>query len=96
MPRLLELFCGTKSVSKVAKTLGRETLSLDVCPRYTPDLCVDILDFDETKYPKAYFDFIWASCPCEAYSTARTVAQIPRVEGMFASDKLVAKTRQII
>ena len=94
MPRLLELFSGTQSVSRVARELGWETISLDICPRHSPDLCMDIMDFDETMYPK--FDFIWASCPCEAYSTARTVAKIPRDEAMAASDKLVERTRQII
>ena len=48
MPRLLELFSGTKSVSKVAKALGWETISLDIDPKFDPDLCMDILDFNYT------------------------------------------------
>ena len=96
MPRLLELFSGTKSVSKVAKELGWQTVSLDISPRHTPDLELDILLFDETQYPKDYFQFIWASCPCENYSQARTRAKIPRDEAMAASDKLVENTKQII
>ena len=96
MPRLLELFSGTKSVSKVARDLGWQTVSLDICPRHSPDLCMDIMDFDETKYEKGHFDFIWASPDCRAYSSARTVANIPRDEAMTASDKLVGKTLQII
>ena len=97
MPRLLELFSGTQSVSKIAKTLGGwETLSLDLDPRFSPDLCMDILDFDETQYPKDYFAFVWSSCPCEAYSQARTKAKIPVDEAMATSDKLVKKTREII
>ena len=96
MPRLLELFSGTKSVSTVAKELGWSTLSLDLCPRHTPDLCMDILEFDETEYSIYHFDFIWASVPCESYSRARTRAKIPRDEAMKKSDKLMTKTRQII
>ena len=96
MPKLLELFAGTKSVSKVARDLGWETLSLDICPRHSPDLCMDIMDFDEALYPKNHFDFIWASPDCRAYSSARTVARIPQDEAMAASDKLVGKTLQII
>ena len=84
--QLLELFSGMNNVSKVARTLGWETLSLDLCPRHAPDLCMNILDFDETKYPKTYFNCVWASCPCEAYSIARTVAKIPREEAMAASE----------
>ena len=96
MPILLELCSGTQSVSKVAKTLGWETLSLDICPRHGPDLCMDILEFDQTQYSKSYFDFIWASPDCRAYSVARKNAKIPQDEAMAASDKLVAKTLQII
>ena len=94
--RLLELFSGTKSISKVAKTLDWDTLSLDIDSTHSPDLCMDILDWDETQYKPDHFDIIWASCPCEAYSTARTVAKISRDDAMEASDKLLAKTLQII
>ena len=59
-------------------------------------ICMDILAFDETQYPKDYFDFVWASPDCRAYSTARTVAKIPNVQAMTASDPLLVKTRQII
>ena len=93
---MLELFSGTQSVSRVARELGWQTLSLDICPRHSPDLCMDILLFDETRYPKDYFDMIWASPDCRAYSQARTNAQIPPYEAMAASDKLVAKTLQIV
>ena len=94
--RLLELFSGTKSISKVAKNLGWETTSLDIDPKYDPDLCMDIMVFDETKYSKDYFSFVWASPDCRAYSVARTNAKIPREEAMAASDILVEKTLQII
>ena len=94
--RLLELFSGTKSVSKAAKTLGWETVSLDIDPKYNPDLCMDILDFDETQYPKDYFDFVWASPDCRAYSSARTTATIDRETAMELSDRLVVKTINII
>ena len=95
--RLLELFSGTKSVSKVARELfGWEAVSLDICLRHSPDLCMDIMDFDEAQYPEDYFDFIQASPDCRAYSVARTNAKIPQDKAMAASDKLVAKTRQII
>ena len=57
---------------------------------------MDILDFDETQFPKDYFSFIWASPDCRAYSQCRTVAKIPKEEAMACSDALVAKTRQIL
>ena len=96
MPRLLELFSKTKSVSKVAKALGWETISLDIDPKFDPCLCMDILQFDYTQFPKNHFSFVWASPDCRAYSVARSNAKIPREEAMAASDVLVEKTRQII
>ncbi len=94
--RLLELFSGTQSVSKVAKELGWETLSVDIDPRHSPDRCVDILAFDETEYPVDSFQFIWASPPCESYSPARSNAKVDRADAMQLSDLLVTRTRQII
>ena len=94
--RLLELFSGTKSISKVAKSFGWETVSLDIDPNHGSEICVDIMGFDETQYPKDHFDFVWASPDCRAYSLARSKANIPREEAMQASDPLLAKTRQII
>ena len=45
--RLLELFSGTKSVSKVAKELGFDVISLDF---KKADINCDILDWDYTIY----------------------------------------------
>ena len=95
--RLLELFSGVNhSIGKVAQTLGWEVTSVDINPKANPDLLLDILDFDETCWPRDHFQLIWASPPCESYSQARTVAKIPRDEAMEKADRLVSKTRQII
>ena len=84
------------SIGKVAQTLGWEVTSVDINPKASPDHLLDILDFDETAYSKDHFDFIWASPPCESYSTGRTRAKIPRDHAMEKADRLVSKTRQII
>ena len=96
MPRLLELFSGTKSVSKVARELGWQTLSLDWDSTHNPDLLLDILDFDETEYPKDYFQFIWASPDCASYSRARSRAKMARTDAMESADKLLAKCMSIV
>ena len=96
MTRVLELFSGTKSVSKVCREHGYETLSLDLDPAHSPDLHMDILDFVETDYPRDYFQFIWASPPCESYSSARTVAKLDREAAMQRADGWVGKMLQII
>tara|TARA_R100000773_G_scaffold44276_2_gene44831 strand:+ start:3444 stop:4082 length:639 start_codon:yes stop_codon:yes gene_type:complete len=69
--KLLELFSGTQSIGKVAKTKGYKVISLDINDyngKYIPTHKVDILDFDYKKYPQDYFDIIWASPPCVHYS----------------------------
>ena len=40
----IELFCGTKSFSKVAEELGHTTHTLDVEAKFNPDFCRNILD----------------------------------------------------
>jgi hypothetical protein len=94
--RVLELFSGTKSVSKVCREHGYETISLDLDPTYSPDLLMDIMDFDETLWPRDHFHFIWASPPCESYSSARTCAKLEREAAMRRGDIWVAKTLKII
>ena len=98
MPRLLELFSGTQSVSRVARRQGWETVSLDIDPANSPDLCMSVLDFDETAWPRDSFTAIWASPPCETYSSANNrFGRAPNHEAaMAAADELVRKTARIL
>ena len=100
MPALLELFAGTKSVSRVARRQGWDCVSLDICGRHAPDLQMSILDFDESAYPRDAFHFIWASPPCEAFSIAKVrgrggCAQLLEAD-MVKAEALVAKTTRIL
>ena len=67
--KLLDLFTGTGSVAKAARTLGYEVTTLDCDPRTNPDICADILTFDYSTL--GHFDVIWASPPCNTFSHAR-------------------------
>ena len=98
MPKLLELFSGTQSVSRVARRLGWECVTLDLDPTNSPDLCMSILDFDEASWPQDSFDFVWASPPCESYSSCNNnFAHDPDHEStMAAADELVRKTMRVI
>lgn len=62
--KLLELFCGTKSVGKEFAKLGYEVTSVDNDPQFDPDICLDIREFEPTEY----YDVVWASPPCEGFS----------------------------
>ena len=96
--RLLELFSGTQSVSRVARRQGWECVSLDIDPTYSPDLCMSVLDFDEQAYPRDSFDFVWGSPPCESYSNANIrYSTDPGHEATMAkADELVRKTKRIM
>jgi hypothetical protein len=68
--RLLELFCGTKSVGKVFESSGYEVVSLDFNPKFNATITQDILTWDYTVYPPNYFDVIWASPDCSTWTIA--------------------------
>ena len=89
---LLEIFSGTGSVGHPWREAGHKVVSVDLDPRYNPDVCEDMLtwDFKALETP----DFIWASVPCEQYSCARTRAKTPR--NFELADSLVARTIEIV
>jgi site-specific DNA-cytosine methylase len=68
--KILELFCGTKSISKAFVGGGHSAFTIDIEPHFKPDLCVDILKFDISMLPKEWQhpDVIWASPPCTTFS----------------------------
>ena len=91
--RILELFCGTKSVSKVAVRCGYdEVVSVDANPKCSPTICVSILDFKYKMYPVGYFRFVWASPPCTEFSIAKTVG----VRKIAEATLVVQRTLEII
>ena len=60
----LELFSGTGSFGKVAKSLGYNVISLDLL--LSADIQEDILTWDYKIYKPNHFDIVWASPPCTA------------------------------
>ena len=91
--KVLELFCGTKSFSKALKKKypGAKVITVDMNPKFSPDILTDVLKWD---YKKLKFkpDFIWASPPCTEWSLAKTTA--PR--NLPLARKIVRKTFEII
>jgi len=104
--KVLELFAGTKSFSKVAEEKGYKTFTIDNNEEFNPDLCIDILDFDISMLPKEFRnpDIIWASPPCTTFSVASisthwkggSKAYIPKTEKSKKGLKIVEKTIKII
>ena len=68
--RILELFCGTKSIGKVFKTAGYEVISLDYNKKFNATHTEDILTWNYQQYPPEYFNVIWASPDCTTWSLA--------------------------
>jgi hypothetical protein len=92
--RALDLFSGTGSISSAFRRAGHECDSLDIDPRFNPTLCVNILEWKYKELPRGYYDVIWASCPCEQYSIARSKARAPR--DLMLADSIVLLTQEII
>lgn len=73
--KTVELFCGTKSFSNYAKSIGHSTYTVDNDPELEPTLVWDLL---EDPYISDRFwnyclngvDVLWASPPCTAFSVA--------------------------
>jgi site-specific DNA-cytosine methylase len=90
--KLLNLFSGTDSVAKPWRDAGHAVISVDIDPRYNPEICEDILQLSYCKLSTP--DVIWASPPCDQYARCRTRAKTPR--NLALADSLVAKAIEII
>mgnify|MGYP003648659701 CR=1 FL=1 len=62
--RLLEIFCGTKSMGKVFEKNEWEVISIDIEKKWKPTICIDVLEWDYKSFDKNYFDHIHFSPPC--------------------------------
>jgi hypothetical protein len=100
---VLELFAGSRSIGKVAESLGHNVFSCDIENFNGINYVGDILDFDYQKVPFQP-DIIWASPPCTGFSVASLGyhwtggknAYIPKTETAKLGIKLVQKTIEII
>ena len=100
MKKVLELFAGSRSFSKVAEEFDYDTFSVDINDFNNIDYVTDILDFD---YKKINFipDIIWASPPCTYFSVASighhwNKDNTPKTKEAVLGVKIVEKTLEII
>ena len=97
----VELFCGTKSFSKVAVARGCRTFTVDNDEQHSPDLCINVLALDAKHLPQRP-DMLWASPPCEAFSVAaichnwHVADRSPKSERALIAIQIVRKTLQLI
>jgi len=93
--KLLELFCGTKSVGRAIEDKFEEIVSVDIDSKRKPTITTDILTWDYTIYPPHTFQVIWASPPCQEYSILNH-ALPNKIPNLVWADRVVKKTIEII
>jgi len=98
--KVLELFAGSRSFSKVAEEMGMKIFTTDIKPFNKIDYVVDILDFDINKIPFKP-DIIWASPPCTYFSVASighhwNKNHTPKTPEAELGVKIIQKTLDII
>lgn len=73
MPKLLELFCGTKSISNAFAAAGWEVFTVDWDKQFKPTLCADIGTLtkdDLIALCGGVPDVVWLSPDCTTYSVS--------------------------
>lgn len=73
MPRMLDIYSGLGGASEAFVKAGWEVHRLEnnVLLREVPHTkMIDVLEWPFDEIPIGYYDFIWASPPCTAFSTA--------------------------
>ena len=104
--KILELFAGSRSFSKVAEELGHEIYTTDIESFNKIDQVCDIFDFNIDKMLNEFGkpDIIWASPPCTTFSVASighhwkggNQAYIPKTNKAKLGIEIVKKTDRII
>ena len=104
--KVLELFAGSRSFSKVAEKCGYETYTTDYESFDKINQVCDIFDFNIDKMLEEFGkpDIIWASPPCTTFSVASighhwkggNKAYIPKTKNAELGIKIINQTTWII
>lgn len=89
--KVLDLYSGSGGFSEAFKQRGHEVVTVDIDPRFKPDICIDILDLSSFQVSGSW-DIILASPPCTEF----TRDFLPWYNDPDPSLDLVLKTKEII
>ena len=101
--KVLELFAGSRSFSKVAEEFGYETYTTDIAPFDKINQVCNIFDFNIDKMLDEFgkTDIIWASPPCTYFSVSSighhwNKNHTPKTKEAVLGVKIVEETNWII
>lgn len=95
-PYLIEIFSGSKTVSKKAGEMGFRTFTIDIEPEYKPDLVADILTLKASKIPRKGALLVWASVPCTWFSILNIVNHWKKNTYAYRKYQYLPKTAEAI
>lgn len=96
--RVLDLFAGTGSATKAFEDAGYEVIKVELDESFDANYR-DVMNVDMTAL--GYFDFVWASPPCTAFSVASighhwNPDKTPKTDAAWYGQKLLERTLSII
>ncbi len=99
--RVLDLCCGMKGWSKAFAERGHYVMTVDIEPKFEPDICADVLDLTIEDLGTDW-DIILASPPCQGFSIASCMkhwakgSYSPKTEFADRSLRLVQHVYELI
>lgn len=88
---ILELFSGSKTVSKIFEANGWQSFTVDYNSKLKPALCCDICTLDLKLLP-GNVDFIWASPDCSKFSRAAKSAHWLKITNKYRQYSYLPQT----
>ena len=100
--KVLDLFSGLGGFSQVFVKRGHKVVTVDIEPKFNPDILVDIMNMNPSWFSVMEFDIILASPPCNCFSVASIYRHWDKERKMPTDTKtndrirLVTKTIELI